>query len=87
MARFRPTARIIGLTSETRTVGQLSLSWGTESMHLKEGGDIESRINAALRMVRDEVGLKAGQLIAVLAGTNADARATNVLRIEQIPHG
>ena len=87
MARFRPTARIIGLTSETRTVGQLSLSWGTESMHLKEGGDIESRINAALRMVRDEVGLKAGQLVAVLAGTNADARATNVLRIEQIPHG
>ena len=56
-------------------------------MHLKEGGDIESRINAALRMVRDEVGLKAGQLVAVLAGTNADARATNVLRIEQIPHG
>ena len=86
MARFRPTARIIGLTSNTRTVGQLSLSWGTESMHLKEGGDVESRINAALHMVRDRAGLKAGELVAVLAGTNANARATNVLRIEQIPH-
>ena len=85
MARFRPTARIIGLTSNTRTVGQLSLSWGTESMHLEEGGDVESRINAALHMVRDRAGLKAGELVAVLAGTNANARATNVLRIEQIP--
>ena len=85
MARFRPTARIIGLTSNTRTVGQLSLSWGTESIHLEEGGDVESRINAALHMVRDRAGLKAGELVAVLAGTNANARATNVLRIEQIP--
>ena len=86
MARFRPTARIIGLTSNARTVGQLSLSWGTESIHLEEGGDVESRINAALHMVRDRAGLKAGELVAVLAGTNANARATNVLRIEQIPH-
>ena len=86
MARFRPTARIIGLTSNARTVGQLSLSWGTESIHLEEGGDVESRINAALHMVRDRAGLKAGEFVAVLAGTNANARATNVLRIEQIPH-
>jgi hypothetical protein len=54
-------------------------------MHLEEGGDVESRINAALHMVRDRAGLKAGELVAVLAGTNANARATNVLRIEQIP--
>ena len=85
MARFRPTARIIGLTSDVRTVGQLSLSWGTESIHLSEGGDIESRIDAALRLVRDGLGLEEGQLVAVLAGTNANARATNVLRVEQIP--
>ena len=86
MARFRPTARIIGLTSNVRTVGQLSLSWGTESIHLQEGGDVESRITAALHMVRDRAGLKAGELVAVLAGTNANARATNVLRVEQVPH-
>ena len=85
MARFRPTARIIGLTSDVRTVGQLSLSWGTESIHLSEGGDIDSRIDAALRLVRDGLGLEEGQLVAVLAGTNANARATNVLRVEQIP--
>ena len=76
---------IIGLTSDVRTVGQLSLSWGTESIHLSEGGDIDSRIDAALRLVRDGLGLEEGQLVAVLAGTNANARATNVLRVEQIP--
>jgi hypothetical protein len=37
-------------------------------------------------MVRDKAGLQAGEFVAVLAGTNANARATNVLRIEQVPH-
>ena len=85
MARFRPTARIIGLSSDERTVSHLTLSWGTEAIHMTEAGKIEERISEALRLARDQLGLEAGSLVAVLAGTNADSRSTNVLRIEQVP--
>ncbi|MBC8483461.1 MAG: pyruvate kinase, partial [Actinobacteria bacterium] len=48
MARFRPSARILGLSSNERTVRQLTLSWGTEPIHLPEHGDIGKRVDATL---------------------------------------
>ncbi len=85
MARFRPSARILGLSSDERTVGQLSLSWGTEPRHLSVEGTIDDRVVAALQLARDNGDLESGQMVAVLAGTSDSSRSTNVLRIEQVP--
>jgi pyruvate kinase len=84
MARFRPEARILGMSSNERTVRQLALSWGTEPLHLLEDGDIEKRVSAALRLARDQGNVVVGELVAVLAGTDVRSRSTNVLRIERV---
>ena len=85
MARFRPSARILGLSSNERTVRQLTLSWGTEPIHLPEQGDIGKRVAAALVAARDQGDVPAGELVGVLAGTDVKSRSTNVLRIERVP--
>jgi pyruvate kinase len=85
MARFRPSARILGLSANERTVRQLTLSWGTEPIHLPEQGDIGKRVAAALVAARDQGDVPAGELVGVLAGTDVKSRSTNVLRIERVP--
>ncbi len=84
MARFRPGARILGFSSNERTVRQLTLSWGTEPLHLSEDGDIERRVFAALNMARDQGYVAVDELVAVLAGTDVRSRSTNVLRVERV---
>ena len=85
MARFRPSARILGYSADKRTVRQLSLSWGTEPFHLPEDGDVDLRVAEALDLARGQAGVEVGELVAVLVGTNPTARATNELRLERIP--
>jgi pyruvate kinase len=85
MARCRPSARILGLSANERTVRQLTLSWGTEPLYLPEQGDIALRAAAALVAARDQGGVAAGELVGILAGTNIRSRSTNVLRIERVP--
>jgi len=85
MARFRPSARILGLSADERTVRQLTLSWGTIPLHLPEEGDLESRVSAAIAVARDRGEVAAGELVGVLAGTDAQSRSTNALRIERVP--
>ncbi|HCV35366.1 MAG: pyruvate kinase [Acidimicrobiales bacterium] len=82
MARFRPEAKILGFSADKRTVGQLTLSWGTEPLHLAEQGNIEERVAAAVVAARDAGHVEPGELVGVLAGTNVHSRSTNVLRLE-----
>ena len=85
MARFRPAARIVGMSVNQRTVGQLTLSWGTEPVHLPEDGDLDDRVSAALTAARNGGVVAPGELVGVLAGTDASSRSTNALRIERVP--
>ena len=85
MARFRPTARILGFSHNPRTVKQLTLSWGTTSIQLDAGGSNEEMVRRALILARDAGYVRAGELVAVLAGMSTAARSTNVLRVETVP--
>jgi len=85
MARFRPEARILGFSADKRTVGQLTLSWGTEPVHLPEDGSIEARVESAITAARETGHVQPGELVGVLAGTNVRSRSTNVLRLELVP--
>jgi pyruvate kinase len=85
MARFRPTARILGFSHNPRTVKQLTLSWGTTPIQLDAGGSNEEMVRRALMLARDGGYVRAGELVAVLAGMSTAARSTNVLRVETVP--
>jgi pyruvate kinase len=63
----------------------LTLSWGTEPIHLPEEGNLDDRVNAALEAVRNRGAVTAGELVGVLAGTDVRSRSTNALRIERVP--
>ena len=60
MARFRPTARILGFSHNPRTVKQLTLSWGTTSIQLDAGGSNEEMVRRALMLARDAGYVRAG---------------------------
>jgi pyruvate kinase len=85
VARFRPTARILGFSHNPRTVKQLTLSWGTTSIQLDAGGTNDEMVRRALLLARDAGYVRAGELVAVLAGMSTAARSTNVLRVETVP--
>ncbi len=84
MARFRPRARIIGLSHDERVVNQLSLSWGTTPVQVPDKGSNEEMVQQALRVARDEGYVRSGETVAVLAGTDSQSRSSNVLRLETI---
>lgn len=85
MARFRPTARILGFSHNPRTVQQLTLSWGTTPIRLDTAGSNDDMVQRAITLARDAGHVRSGELIAVLAGKSTAARSTNVLRIETVP--
>lgn len=85
MARFRPTARILGFSHNPRTVQQLTLSWGTTPMQLDTSGSNDEMVKRAVLLARDSGHVRSGELVAVLAGRSTTARSTNVLRVETVP--
>lgn len=84
MARFRPDAKIIGLSHDPKTVKQLALSWGTTPVELPAGGTREELITEALRITKAEGIVRIGDQVAILAGDGVGAKVTNNLRIVQI---
>jgi pyruvate kinase len=85
MARFRPEARILGFTVDERTAQQLTLSWGVTPHLLDHDGTYEDRVNTAVRQARHAGEVRSGDLVAVLAGIDTAAHATDTLRIVRIP--
>jgi pyruvate kinase len=85
IARFRPNARILGFSHNPRTIGQLTMSWGTTPILLDKEGSNEDMVKRALQLARDAGYVRPGELVAVLAGSSISSRSTNVLRLEQVP--
>ena len=86
MARFRPTANIIGFSSNERTVRQLTLSWGARAMMINELSTISAMIERAVTLALEGGYVRGGDLVAVLAGSDPGKRATNTLRLIRVPH-
>jgi pyruvate kinase len=83
MARFRPGARLIGLSPDLRTVGALALSWGVEPVLVEEFGPSDEMVARAVAAVVDHGLVDRGDIVLVLAGTTGGHRAasTDVLRL------
>ncbi|MCU0310446.1 MAG: pyruvate kinase [Acidimicrobiales bacterium] len=86
IARFRPQARILGFTTDERTLRQLSISWGT-TPYLIEGGVItEELVPQAIERAVAEGEVAPGDVVVVLAGSGIyKGRVTDTVRIVRIP--
>ncbi len=85
MARFRPTAHILGFSSNESTVQQLTLSWGTTPMLMPVGGSNEEMAREAILLAKQTGHVSTGDRVGVLAGSDSRSRSTNVLRVERVP--
>ena len=85
MARFRPRVPVLGFSADPRTVRQLTLSWGVEPVCLASETAYESRVADAVEAAVAMGHVRAGDLVAVLAGINPAMRSTDVLRLLRVP--
>jgi pyruvate kinase len=86
MARFRPGARLLGLSPNPRTVNSLTLLWGVEPALVEMYSTTDEMVWYAVeRSVREGL-IAAGDVVVVLAGSaerSADT-AADVLRLVRV---
>ena len=86
MARFRPTARLIGLSPDPVTVRAMSLTWGVMPIQVDTYASTDELVWFAIESaVRQQV-ITPGNVVAVLAGApdRASGAATDVLRLVRV---
>jgi pyruvate kinase len=86
MARFRPTARLIGLSPDATTVRALALSWGITSLQVSTYTTTDELVwHAVEAAVHNEL-VHSGETVLVLAGApdRPSGASTDVLRIVRI---
>ena len=86
MARFRPTARLIGLSPDVATVRALALSWGVESLQVETYTTTDELVWHAVESAVQHGLISSGQTVLVLAGApdRASGASTDVLRIVRV---
>ena len=72
IARFRPTAPLIGLSPSPATAGQLTVSWGVVPVTVPEYGSIDDIIWFATKLIVDMGLARKGDNLVVLAGRPDD---------------
>ncbi|MCU0267541.1 MAG: pyruvate kinase [Acidimicrobiales bacterium] len=86
IARFRPQAKILGFSSNERTVRQLTMSWGATPYLLAPTGSAEGAVRASIEQSVAAGEVRRGDLVAVLSGSpDYPGQATDTLRIVRIP--
>ena len=87
MARFRPRARLIGLSPDPRTVNALSLSWGVEPLQVEARRTTGEMVGRAIETAIDHGLVDHGDVVLVLAGVpdGRSGAATDILRIVRAP--
>jgi pyruvate kinase len=83
MARFRPGARLIGLSPAERTIEALTLSWGVEPVRVDEYHTSDEVVWHAVETAVAHELIEHGDTVLVLAGApdRHSSAATDVLRI------
>jgi len=86
IARFRPQAKILGFSTNDRTVRQLSMSWGATPYQIEVEEHSEQMVPAAIELALRHDEIHPGDLVVVLFGSGAfRGRATDTLRLIRIP--
>lgn len=85
IARFRPTAQILGFSPDERTVRQLTMSWGATPILLDRLAGNEAMVRQSVEVAREAGHVRSGDTVVVLAGSDEHSRATDVLRLVRVP--
>ena len=85
MARFRPEAKLLGLSTDERTINQLAMSWGTTPIKLSVNGSRDEMMEEALQLAVADGHIRSGDQVAILGGDGVGAKVTNNLRIVRAP--
>ena len=86
MARFRPSAQLIGLSPDPVTVRALALSWGVISLQVETYTTTDELVWFAVESAIERGLISSGQTVLVLAGApdRASGASTDVLRIVRV---
>jgi pyruvate kinase len=86
MARFRPSARLIGLSPDPATVRALALSWGVTSVHVETYTTTDELVWHAVETAVQNGLVQSGETVLVLAGApdRLSGASTDVLRIVRV---
>lgn len=87
IAKFRPDAKIIAVMDKKYVQKQLQLSWGVETVLLKECVNFEQVLNDSLVELCERKILKEGDLVVITAGLPLNVKGTtNSIRVETVGH-
>ena len=83
MARFRPPARLLGLSPDRRTLDALALSWGVESVEMEESVSTDEMVWFAVEHAVTGGFIASGDTVVVIAGApdRLSGAAADVMRI------
>jgi pyruvate kinase len=85
MARFRPTAPLIGISPDPATARALSVAWGVRPMTVATYQSTDELVWCVVEAVVRAGHVRSGDLVAVLAGAPDQVDgATDVLRVVRI---
>lgn len=91
MARFRPEARMVGLSPDIKMVRQMSLSWGVEPVQVDTYESTDEMVWFAVETALAQGACDHGDTVLVLAGAPSGGRgpgrsivATDVLRLVSV---
>jgi pyruvate kinase len=86
MARFRPTARLLGLSPDAVTVRAMALSWGVEPLAVDEYGTTDEVVWHAVETASHAGFIEVGHTVVVLAGApdRPSGASTDVLRVVRL---
>jgi len=86
MARFRPMAKLIGLSPDPVTVRSMSLTWGVTPIQVDTYTSTDELVWYAVESAVARHLVTIGSVVAVLAGApdRASAAATDVLRLVRV---
>ncbi len=85
ISRFRQDTPILCFSPEARTVHQLSLSWGVDSIAVTNHERPSEMIDEALQIAAQRRELSSGDTVVVVSGQTTRTRATDSLRVVEIP--
>ena len=86
MARFRPSARMLGLSPDHRTLGALALSWGIEPLEMDESDSTDDMVWFAVEKAVAGGFVDHGDTVVVIAGApdRSSGAAADVMRIVRV---
>src|SRR5690606_28308511 len=82
ISKFRPRVPILALTPVKKVVKTLALNWGVHAMHVDFAGSSDQVFEQAMKITKDVLGLKKGELVVITAGMPLrKVGSTNMIRI------